>query len=565
MEAFNSISEAVVHHLWLVSWQVAILAAIIWIVDSLNVRRSSLFSYWLWFIVFVRLCIPVTTIIPKYPRFFRETGFMNVNQVLHLDNIVITSLSPLVSGNTIEDVSNTTFTIFGFLWLSVVVLLFLFVLAKIVTIKRLLKMSKPVENSALNNLFMQLKQKMNIGHSVKLFAIKNEVIDVPAVIGIFRPRIVIPCKIIDNWNESELEPIILHELAHIKRKDLIVNFLQTIIQIIYFFNPFVWFANYRIRRIREEICDDIALHLYDKGRRYYTTSVLKVMEEAIAEPVLGFIGFMEKKNSLIERIQRIMKKDYTSNITLTGRSAFILAIVFILSLLLACKGNIITTKRGDSAETQKTAVSSKEIITIFVKGNDDYYVNDILATSSDLGNVLLNEMKNKNTKSVYVTCDEASTGKDIIFAMDTAQKSGVTSMAEAKETLFKTAESTGSTITVTNPSVYKGNIITAKSAVSSQKDITIFVKGNDDYYVNNILATSSDLGNVLLNEMKNKNTKSVYVTCDEASTGKDIIFAMDTAQKSGVTSMAVSKETLFKTTESTKSTITVRNPRDTKK
>ena len=76
MDAYNFFNEQLVQHLWAVSWQVSILIGLIWIVDKLAFRASSIFRYLLWCIVLVRLCIPVNLTLPVDIEqfFFNKTG-----------------------------------------------------------------------------------------------------------------------------------------------------------------------------------------------------------------------------------------------------------------------------------------------------------------------------------------------------------------------------------------------------------------------------------------------------------------------------------------------------------
>jgi len=81
----------------------------------------------------------------------------------------------------------------------------------------------------------------------------------PAVCGLFRPVILVPQDLAPIFGASHLRAVLMHELAHIKRGDLWVNLAQTLLQIIYFYSPFVWLGNAIIRRVREHAVDEATL------------------------------------------------------------------------------------------------------------------------------------------------------------------------------------------------------------------------------------------------------------------------------------------------------------------
>ncbi len=84
-------------------------------------------------------------------------------------------------------------------------------------------------------------------------------LNVPAVIGFFRPVVLLPVRALTGLTLEQLEAVIAHELAHIKRFDVAVNFFQVIAETLFFFHPAVWWLNKRIRADRENCCDDVAI------------------------------------------------------------------------------------------------------------------------------------------------------------------------------------------------------------------------------------------------------------------------------------------------------------------
>jgi beta-lactamase regulating signal transducer with metallopeptidase domain len=81
----------------------------------------------------------------------------------------------------------------------------------------------------------------------------------PAVCGLFRPAILLPEALAGRLSAAQLEAVLLHELAHVRRGDPWVNYGQALLQIVYFYNPLLWLANAAIRRAREEAVDELVL------------------------------------------------------------------------------------------------------------------------------------------------------------------------------------------------------------------------------------------------------------------------------------------------------------------
>jgi hypothetical protein len=107
-----------------------------------------------------------------------------------------------------------------------------------------------------------------------------------------------------------LRAVLLHELAHIKRGDLWVNLAQTVLQIVYFYNPLLWFANAMIRRVREQAVDEMVLVAMGERAKSYPETLVNVAKLAFKQPTLSLrlIGVVESKNALAGRIKRILTR-----------------------------------------------------------------------------------------------------------------------------------------------------------------------------------------------------------------------------------------------------------------
>ena len=86
-------------------------------------------------------------------------------------------------------------------------------------------------------------------------------VDVPTVIGWLKPVVLLPASALAGLSPNQVEAILAHELAHIRRHDYLVNLLQTLVETLLFYHPAVWWLSRRIRAERENCCDDLAVSL----------------------------------------------------------------------------------------------------------------------------------------------------------------------------------------------------------------------------------------------------------------------------------------------------------------
>jgi beta-lactamase regulating signal transducer with metallopeptidase domain len=123
----------------------------------------------------------------------------------------------------------------------------------------------------------------------------------PAVVGWLRPVVLLPITALTGLSPSQLESVIAHELAHIKRLDAFVNVFQICVETLLFYHPAVWWLNKRIRAEREHCCDDMAIELCGNAVDY--ARALTLMEEWRSAPLLAMAG---NRGPLSERIVRLL-------------------------------------------------------------------------------------------------------------------------------------------------------------------------------------------------------------------------------------------------------------------
>ncbi len=159
----------------------------------------------------------------------------------------------------------------------------------------------------IESLFATLKEKMQIGRTVRLLL--SETAHVPMLIGYFKPVIIVPLSVLTQLSAEQLETILLHELAHLKRNDYLINIIQMVIEALLFFNPFVWLISAICRKEREYSCDDVVLH-YTQQPDSYAEALAAIATQNLKQPQMA-IAATGKPKYLYNRIIRIMEMEKT--------------------------------------------------------------------------------------------------------------------------------------------------------------------------------------------------------------------------------------------------------------
>jgi len=177
----------------------------------------------------------------------------------------------------------------------------------------------------------ELVERLKVGQKVRL--VQSALAQVPTVIGWLRPVILLPASALTGLKPQEIEALIAHELAHIRRYDYLVNLFQTVIETVLFYHPAVWWVSHRIRVERENCCDDLAVAAC--GDVFTYARALTDMEEIRSAP-LPRLAMAWKGGSLMNRIRRLLGLSVPecnpSAVWLAGLCSVLAAIGLVVSL-----------------------------------------------------------------------------------------------------------------------------------------------------------------------------------------------------------------------------------------
>jgi len=167
------------------------------------------------------------------------------------------------------------FALIVWLWLTGVIAMTAWSAAGWVTAQRLKRRSaRPIAESWRQRVTL-LAGRLRIRRTVRVY--ESILARVPAVIGWIRPVILVPAGALIHLSAEELEAVLAHELAHIRRHDYLINLFQTAIETLLFYHPAVWWVGRRMRAEREHCCDDLAVQTC--GDRIVYARALTSLEE----------------------------------------------------------------------------------------------------------------------------------------------------------------------------------------------------------------------------------------------------------------------------------------------
>jgi beta-lactamase regulating signal transducer with metallopeptidase domain/peptidoglycan/xylan/chitin deacetylase (PgdA/CDA1 family) len=157
----------------------------------------------------------------------------------------------------------------------------------------------------------RLSRRLRVSGPVRLC--ESVLVEVPTVIGWLRPVILMPLSIWAGLSAEQVEALLAHELAHIRRHDYLVNLLQTAIETLLFYHPAVWWISRQVRTEREHCCDDLAVKTCGDVLVY--ARALTTLEELRRHRDTSQLALAASGGSLLQRIRRLIETPKSSPAT----------------------------------------------------------------------------------------------------------------------------------------------------------------------------------------------------------------------------------------------------------
>ena len=211
-------------------------------------------------------------------------------------------------------------------WLLGAIALGGFVAVRNFNLWRAIKRERPVTDSEILELLEDCKMQMNVQTIVGV--IVTDRVKSPALFGFVRPRLLLPQGLIEALDLEELHYVFLHELAHLKRRDIYLGWLVSLLQVMHWFNPLIWFALRRMRIDQELACDGLALSTMkaDEPPKYGRTIVNLFEKFSQVSYVPSIAGILEEPSQLERRIKMIANPERKSRTQSVGAMFLLVAL-----------------------------------------------------------------------------------------------------------------------------------------------------------------------------------------------------------------------------------------------
>jgi len=353
---------------------------------------NSTFHYYIWLILLIKLIIPFGPQTPLNISYIYENLHMHnitnentekiqINPSAQPKNIDFGDSTPINSiqpsnKNVISPHINIRLNnkfhiekVLFFIWILGVVLSIGILIAGYKKLNKIVRVSIKNVTMTHKEILYNCMKILHIRHEIELAY--SQKVSSPSLCGLINPKILIPISVAENISDEYFKYIIMHELTHLKSKDIFINLVINLLSIIYWFNPILLYGFHKMRQDCEVSCDDKVLSYLDEGENmHYGNAILSVLKLANVHNKLVGTTALIMNNSEIKR--RIIMISKYKKINIKG-------------ILLGAAVIVIISSLGFMLNTSKIS-SDKNIAT-----NSTLAVQIPLATSNNIVNNTSNE------------------------------------------------------------------------------------------------------------------------------------------------------------------------------
>lgn len=356
-------------------------------------------NYYLWFIPIVKLCIPFLPsrsfslfdihgqgISSKLSIDIQhiEHGIQKIGDTNHIANI----------DYPISTVSNThpivSIVIFGALiWVTIGLFFIGLMIVKIYRTQYIINKSRVIKDIKTKSIVNECRQFMNIKKDIAIYVTND--IKSPAICGIVKPKILLPHNIFHSIDDNKLRYVFLHELAHYKRKDIIMYYIIEMIKAIHWFNPIVRIGLNHMKDECEIHSDKMVLsYLESKDRIEYGHMIIDMLVRIKNKPTnqVLVMQIIDKKSNIKRRINMIInyKKDRVPKKIITFVAIGVLASILLTTPKPYAQetkntdminlNSILNSSNDKNVESQTvTKDVNKQIVMLWPEGSEEHLVS----------------------------------------------------------------------------------------------------------------------------------------------------------------------------------------------
>ena len=358
---------------------------------------SSRMQYNLWLLLLGLLAVPFIPFrLISFPQIFSWLSSVRNSSASHADvganNVMDTGLSGTT--NWMNDfalsVNKDTPSVTGYIllgiWIVGMLAMMILVIKSSLRLRIIKRSALPLQNPEVRRLYNKCLNEMKITRNIPVYS--TAFLKSPIIVGFLKPCIYLPIHLISDYHESDMRYMLLHELQHYRHKDAIANYLMNFAGVLYWFNPFVWFALREMRNDREVACDTSVLKMLEEDDyENYGNTLINFIEKVSISPfpfAASLSGNMKQIKRRIINIASYEKPTFYKK--LKGMTAFILTTVLIMGLT-----PFISTYAADESHYQWKSSSENISYVDFSKyfgkyegsfvlydlGNDAWSIHDI--------------------------------------------------------------------------------------------------------------------------------------------------------------------------------------------
>jgi beta-lactamase regulating signal transducer with metallopeptidase domain/peptidoglycan hydrolase CwlO-like protein len=309
-ELIKAIGWTIFHSLWQGAMIAVLLSGVLLVVGKKSARLRYNFSFTALVLIFL---FSLATFIQVYhpsgktvsPKFGMVSGNTISSQELVEAVNAGSSGTNLSFVQVIEFYFSQNISVIVTLWLLGFILFSMRFIGGVLYVQRLRTIGIKPLNEFWYNRLEELSNSIGIKQLVEIY--ESVKVKAPVTMGYLKPVILLPLGMLTGLQQEQVEAIIIHELAHIKRYDFILNLIQTLIETIFFYHPIVWWVTSTINTERENCCDDSTLK-YCGGSLVYFKALYNLQQICSEENELA-LAVIGKKNQLFRRINRMTTKN----------------------------------------------------------------------------------------------------------------------------------------------------------------------------------------------------------------------------------------------------------------
>ncbi len=322
MTVVEEYSAEIIKHILSMTFTGSIISFLLFLLKPIiKDKLPKSFQYYMWFSVIIALMIPVSTVV-MIP--VSNNSAMSMTSTYDIAQWISDTASKkpvnlaFKPQNENEQCLSIAVVLFVLWQLGMILVLVFHIVCYALYARSLNKhniCANRKEIELLNNL---LKRKNT------LLLYKNPTVEIPILTGLFRPAVILPNK---KYEDPRLRNILMHEITHMKRYDILVKRLLILVGAIHWFNPLVYFVRREINKACELACDESVIKKFNNiEMQQYGDTLITVAADSIKKMPL-LTTMLEDKKNLKERLDAIMKQKQHSKRTVIAASVFLVIIV----------------------------------------------------------------------------------------------------------------------------------------------------------------------------------------------------------------------------------------------